>query len=98
MSGTRGRRRPAFVIKEVDPGQAMKTLWTLVPLPVKRERKKVKESEVVQSCLALCDPMDYSLPGSSIHGIFQAGVLEWVASTFSRGSSDPGIKPRSPTL
>ena len=42
MSGTRGRRRPAFVIKEVGPGQAMKTLRTLVPLPVKRERKKVK--------------------------------------------------------
>ena len=42
MSGTRGRSRPSFVTKEVDLGQAMKTLWTLVPLPVKRERKKVK--------------------------------------------------------
>ena len=40
---------------------------------------KVKsESEVAQSCLTLSDPMDCSLPGSSIHGIFQAGVLEWV--------------------
>ena len=39
---------------------------------------KVKsESEVAQSCLTLCDPMDCSLPGSSIHGIFQARVLEW---------------------
>ena len=36
-------------------------------------------SLVTQSCLALCDPMDCSLPGSSIHGIFQASVLEWVA-------------------
>ena len=44
-------------------------------------------SEVAQSCLTLCDPMDYSLPGSSIHGIFQARVLEWVATFFSRGSS-----------
>ena len=44
-------------------------------------------SEVAQSCLTLCDPMDYSLPGSSIHGIFQARVLEWVATSFSRGSS-----------
>ena len=44
---------------------------------------KVKtESEVVQSCPTLCDPMDYSLPGSSVHGIFQARVLEWGAIAF----------------
>ena len=41
------------------------------------------------SCLTLCDPMDCSLPGSSVHGIFQAGTLEWVAMPFSRGSSQP---------
>ena len=40
------------------------------------------EGEVTQSCLTLCDPMDCSLPGSSIHGIFQARVLEWVAISF----------------
>ena len=45
---------------------------------------KVKsESEVAQSCPTLCDPMDCSLPGSSIHGIFQARVLEWAAIAFS---------------
>ena len=45
---------------------------------------KVKsESEVPQSCPTLSDPMDCSLPGSSIHGIFQARVLEWVATAFS---------------
>ena len=45
---------------------------------------KVKsESEVAQSCPTLSDPMDCSLPGSSIHGIFQAGVLEWGAIAFS---------------
>ena len=45
---------------------------------------KVKsESEVVQLCLTLSDPMDYSLPGSSVHGIFQARVLEWVAIAVS---------------
>ena len=45
---------------------------------------KVKsESEVTQSCLTLSNPMDYSLPGSSIHGIFQARVLEWGAIAFS---------------
>ena len=46
-------------------------------------------SEIAQSCLTLCDPMDCSLPGSSVHGIFQAMVLEWVAISFSRGSSRP---------
>ena len=40
------------------------------------------ESEVAQSCLTLCDPMDCSLPGSSVHGIFQARVLEWGAIAF----------------
>ena len=44
---------------------------------------KLKESEVAQSCLTLCDPMDCSLPGSSLHGILQAGILEWVAISFS---------------
>ena len=39
--------------------------------------------EVAQSCPTLCDPMDYSLPGSSVHGIFQAVILEWIAISFS---------------
>ena len=47
------------------------------------------ESEIAQSCPPLCDPMDLSLPGSSVYGIFQARVLEWVAISFSRGSSQP---------
>ena len=47
------------------------------------------ESEVAQSCPTLCDPMDCSLSGSSIHEIFQARVLEWIAISFSRGSSQP---------
>ena len=46
--------------------------------------KAKSESEVTQSCLTLHDPMDYSLPGSSIHGIFQARVLEWGAIAFSK--------------
>ena len=44
----------------------------------------VRESEVAQSCLTLSDPMDCSLPGSSIHGIFRATVLEWGAIAFSQ--------------
>ena len=47
------------------------------------------ECEVSQSCLTLWDPVDCSLPGSSICGVFQARVLEWVAISFSRGSSRP---------
>ena len=57
---------------------------------MRRELKALKsESEVTQSCPTLCDPMDCSLPGSSVHGIFQARVLEWVAICFSSGSSQP---------
>ena len=52
------------------------------------KRKKI-ESEVTQSCPTLCNPMDCSPPGSSIHGIFQARILEWVAIFFSRRSSPP---------
>ena len=49
---------------------------------------KVKsESEVAQACPTICDPMDCSLPGSSVHGIFQARVLEWGAIPFSVHSS-----------
>ena len=48
-----------------------------------------EEDEVAQSCLTLCDPVDYSLPGSSIQGTLQARILERVAISFSRGSSRP---------
>ena len=56
------------------------------------------ESEFAQLCPTLCDPMDCSLPGSSVHGIFQAIVLEWTAISFSSRSSDPGIEPGSSAL
>ena len=49
----------------------------------------IEWSEVAQLCLTLCDPMDCSLPGSPVHGIFQAIVLEWIAISFSSGSSRP---------
>ena len=54
------------------------------------------ESEVTQSCLTLCDAMDSSLPGSTVHGIFQARILEWAAISFSREifptqGSNPGL-------
>ena len=56
---------------------------------------KVKsESEVAQSCPTLSDPMDCSLPGSSVHGVFQARVLEWGAIAFS--ASNPPVVPHCP--
>ena len=59
---------------------------------------KAKESEVTQSYLTLWDPVDCSPPGSSVHGILQARVLEWVAIPSPGDLPNPGIKPRSPTL
>ena len=57
---------------------------------------KVKsESEAAQSCPTFIDPMDCSLPGSSVHGIFQARVLEWVTIPFSRGSPQCRDEPGS---
>ena len=57
--------------------------WTL---KVIRHRLHAKS---LQSCLTLCDPMDCSPPGSSVHGILQTRILEWVAISFSKGSSWP---------
>jgi len=57
-----------------------------------------KESDIAQACLTLCNPMDCSLPGSSVHGIFQARVLEWAAVSFSRGSSWSRDWTQSPAL
>ena len=60
---------------------------------------KVKnESEVTQSCPTLRDPMDYSLPGFSVHGVFQARVPEWGAISFSMTNLDSILKSRDITL
>ena len=52
----------------------------------------------LQSCPTLSDPMDFSPPGSSVHGIFQARILKQVAMPFSKGSLQLRIKPGSPVL
>ena len=52
----------------------------------------------LQSCSTLSDPVGCSLPGSSVHGILQARILEWAAVSFSRDLFNPGNKPRSPTF
>ena len=53
---------------------------------------------VAQSCLTLCNPMDCSLPGSSVHEILQARISEWVAVASPGDLPGPGIEARSPTL
>ena len=53
---------------------------------------------VAELCLTLCDSMDCSPPGSSVHGILQARILEWVAMPFSRGSPNQGTEPGSSAL
>ena len=60
---------------------------------LKKTNHSTPMSEVAQSCPTLCYPVDCSPLGSSVHGIFQARILEWVAISFSRGSS----QPRDPT-
>ena len=55
---------------------------------------KSQVGEVTQSCPTLCDPVDFSLPSSSVHWILQARMLEWVAISFSRGSSQPRDRTR----
>ena len=67
-------------------GFSRQEYWSGLPFPSPGSES---ESEVAQSCPTLCDPMDYGLPGFSVHGIFQARILEWVAISFSRGSSQP---------
>ena len=55
----------------------------------------MRGGEVAQLCLTLCNPVDCNLLGFSVHGILQARILEWIAISFSRGSSRPGIEPGS---
>ena len=57
------------------------------------EGDQVMRVESLQSCPILCNPMDCSPSGFSVHGIFQARILEWVAIPCSRGSSQPRIEP-----
>ena len=66
----------------LSPGFSRQEQWSGLPFPSPMHESK-SEGEVTQSCLTLRNPKDCSLPGSSIHGIFQARVLEWGAIAFS---------------
>ena len=61
--------------------------WNKIESPEINPCTYESESEVSQSCPTLCNPMDCGIPGSSVHGIFQARILEWVVISFSRRSS-----------
>ena len=78
MPASRGSSRPGSKV-DLLPLSCIGSPLPLVP----------PESEVAQSCPTLCDRVDCSPPGSSIHGILQARILEWVAISFCRGSSRP---------
>ena len=78
-------------------------LWTVFSISVQLILKGDHSMRTVlclvaQSYLTLCDPTDCSPPGSSVHGILQARILEWVDMPSSRASSQPRDQPRSPTL
>ena len=62
-------------IKDIMEAEMIKKSW-------QEGTESESENEVAQSCPTLCDPTDCSLPGSSVHGIFQAIVLEWIAISF----------------
>ena len=75
---------PSTAAQQAPPslGFSKQEYWNGLPFPSPMHEVK-SESEVSQSCLTLSDPMDCSPPGSSVHGIFQARVLEWGAIDFS---------------
>ena len=72
-----------------DPREKEMTTHSSIPawgIPWTEEPGSLKKVKATQSCLTLCDPMDYT-----DHGILQARILEWVAFSFSKGSSNSGI-------
>ena len=81
-------------VRGVTKSQTRLSNWTIT---ANLWDKNARVCSVTQSCLTLCNPTDCSLP-SSVHGISQASILEWVAISYFRGSSRPGIKPESPEL
>ena len=81
-----GRRRDDYMLCEVGTGPGAAGSCEVKPEEAWIVCMRAKS---LQSCLTLCDPMDCSPPGSSVHGILQARILEWVSLSSSRGSSQP---------
>ena len=75
------------------------TIWATREAPKPwRDIKSYFLCACMHACSVIYDPMDCSLPGSSVQGILQARLLDWVAISFSQGSSQPGTEPWSPAL
>ena len=73
-----------------DPlGKGTATHSSILALRISGTEEPAAAAKSLQSCPTLCDPIDCSQPGSSVRGILQARILEWVAVPFSRGSSPP---------
>ena len=77
-----------FLTQGLNPHLLRLLYWQTLPL-VPSGKPSVQFSSVAQTCPTLCDPMGYRPPGSSVLGILQARILEWVAMPSSRGSSQP---------
>ena len=75
-----------------DYGPETKRLLLLGRKVMTNLKFSVLRAKSLQSCLTLCNAMDWTLPGSSVHGILQTRILEWVAISFSRGSSWSSIE------
>ena len=73
-------------------------IFNYIIILVKIQKNYCKHESVSQSVKSDCEPMDCSQPGSSVHGILQARILEWIAISYSRGSSQPRDGPGSPAL
>ena len=84
-----GYKMGTFWRPDVRLSDKVKTVFCTLILP---------RGQIMCPLYTLCDPMDCGPPVSSFHWILQARILEWVAFPFSMGSSQPGIKPRSPAL
>ena len=93
------RPRSHGLWSQADPPHFLLQLTNAMALDTHSNLSETVSSSVhaksLQLCLTLCNPMDCSPPGSSDHGILQARILEWVAISFSRGSSQPRIEHAS---
>ena len=83
------QRLPPFEVEQTYTHPSRYTASNNPTEPAKEHQAQLNDNEVAQSCPTLCDPTDCSLPCSSIHGIYQARILEWVAISFSRRPSQP---------
>ena len=80
---------PTTNAKEAEVEWFYEDIQDLLEVTVKKDVFFIMKVLVIQTCSTLCGPMDCSLLGSSVHGIFQIRILEWVAISFSRGPSQP---------